>query len=36
MQDILGLGPKARMNIPSVQTGNWVWRLRKFQIRTKD
>jgi 4-alpha-glucanotransferase len=28
MQDILGLGRKARMNIPSVETGNWGWRVK--------
>ncbi|MFH1998480.1 MAG: 4-alpha-glucanotransferase [Planctomycetota bacterium] len=27
MQDLLGLGQEARMNIPSVETGNWRWRL---------
>ena len=27
MQDILGLGSKARMNIPSEPCGNWQWRL---------
>jgi 4-alpha-glucanotransferase len=27
MQDILGLGPQARMNTPGVQGGNWTWRL---------
>ena len=27
MQDILGLGAEARMNIPSTATGNWEWRL---------
>lgn len=28
MQDILGLGSKARMNIPSTLGGNWVWRVK--------
>ncbi|MGV8074957.1 MAG: 4-alpha-glucanotransferase [Syntrophobacteraceae bacterium] len=28
MQDILGLGPEARMNKPSVAYGNWEWRVR--------
>ena len=28
MQDILGLGKEARMNIPSTLGGNWVWRLK--------
>jgi 4-alpha-glucanotransferase len=27
MQDILGLGSKARMNIPGTLGGNWTWRL---------
>lgn len=26
LQDILGLGNEARMNFPSVATGNWAWR----------
>jgi 4-alpha-glucanotransferase len=33
MQDILGLGPASRMNIPSVETGNWIWRLKKNQVK---
>ncbi len=35
IQDILGLGQQARMNIPSVETGNWRWRLRKNQLKRK-
>ena len=27
MQDLLGLGPHARMNVPGVQKGNWSWRM---------
>jgi 4-alpha-glucanotransferase len=27
MQDILGLGSKARMNTPSTLGGNWAWRM---------
>ncbi len=27
MQDVLGLGSEARMNTPSVDGGNWKWRL---------
>ncbi|KAG0470149.1 hypothetical protein HPP92_016849 [Vanilla planifolia] len=27
MQDILGLGSSARMNIPATQLGNWSWRI---------
>ena len=29
MQDVLGLGAKARMNIPSTLGGNWKWRMKK-------
>lgn len=28
VQDLLGLGSEARMNLPSRATGNWTWRLR--------
>ena len=27
MQDVLGLGTKARMNRPGVSAGNWTWRI---------
>jgi len=27
-QDVLGLGSEARMNIPSVASGNWPWRVK--------
>lgn len=27
MQDILGLGEKSRMNVPSTIGGNWIWRM---------
>lgn len=33
VQDILGLGAKARMNIPSTVGGNWCFRLQKNQMR---
>jgi 4-alpha-glucanotransferase len=26
MQDVLGLGSDARMNVPSLEKGNWRWR----------
>ncbi len=29
MQDVLGLGSEARMNIPSTLGGNWQWRMKK-------
>ncbi len=32
MQDILGLGEKARMNLPGSSKGNWEWRLLPGQI----
>lgn len=35
MQDILGLGRNARMNIPSVETGNWGWRVKSNYDRKK-
>jgi 4-alpha-glucanotransferase len=32
MQDILGLGNEARMNLPGEAQGNWGWRLQAEQI----
>lgn len=32
VQDILGLGPDARMNTPGVAAGNWRWRVRSDQL----
>lgn len=32
MQDWLGLGSEARMNVPSIAFGNWVWRLKKEEL----
>ncbi len=32
MQDILGLGEEARMNLPGTATGNWRWQLLREQI----
>ncbi|WP_432405120.1 4-alpha-glucanotransferase [Wukongibacter sp. M2B1] len=32
MQDFLGLGTEARMNVPSTLGGNWQWRLRKYDL----
>jgi len=28
MQDLLGLGPAARMNVPGLADGNWCWRMQ--------
>jgi len=32
MQDLLGLGPEARMNRPATTEGNWAWRFVPEQI----
>ena len=32
MQDLLGLGNEARMNIPATLGGNWCWRMRRGAI----
>ncbi len=32
MQDFLGLGDEARMNIPSTLGGNWTWRMEKGSL----
>jgi 4-alpha-glucanotransferase len=29
LQDLLGLGSEARMNLPNTTSGNWSWRFRK-------
>jgi 4-alpha-glucanotransferase len=42
MQDLLGLGPEARMNTPGTTGGNWAWRMtpgaarRRLQQRLAD
>jgi 4-alpha-glucanotransferase len=36
MQDVLGLGSEARMNLPGRPDGNWQWRLRPEQMRPDD
>jgi 4-alpha-glucanotransferase len=33
MQDVLGLGNEARMNLPATAGGNWRWRLREGALR---
>ena len=33
VQDVLGLGGAARMNVPGRAAGNWGWRLRPGQVR---
>ncbi len=32
MQDIIGLGSEARLNVPGTATGNWNWRFRWDQV----
>lgn len=36
MQDILGLGTKARMNTPSTQGSNWQWRMKKGSLAPEE
>lgn len=33
MQDLLGLGTEARMNVPSTVGGNWMWRATEAQMK---
>lgn len=35
MQDYLGLGSEARINIPSTLGGNWLWRVKKEYLSHK-
>jgi 4-alpha-glucanotransferase len=32
LQDVLGLGSEARMNLPATPSGNWRWRFTKGQL----
>jgi 4-alpha-glucanotransferase len=34
VQDVLGLGAEARMNMPGRATGAWKWRLEPGQLTT--
>ncbi|MFC1593956.1 4-alpha-glucanotransferase [Candidatus Omnitrophota bacterium] len=34
LQDVLGLGQEARMNLPATVTGNWRWRVTAQQLRS--
>ena len=34
MQDLLGLGADARMNLPGSQSGNWSWRMATADLNT--
>lgn len=33
MQDILGLGSEARMNVPGIAEGNWNWKMEKGALK---
>jgi len=38
IQDLLGLGTEARMNLPGTSQGNWEWRLTELpgaQVQTR-
>ena len=35
LQDVLGLGSRARMNLPASQEGNWRWRFRDGALSKK-
>lgn len=35
MQDLLGLGSAARMNLPGTSSGNWTWRFRWEQVDSR-
>ncbi len=32
LQDVLGLGTEARMNLPASTSGNWAWRFRSEML----
>ena len=32
LQDVLGLGAEARLNVPATAEGNWTWRLKPGQL----
>jgi 4-alpha-glucanotransferase len=36
LQDIMGLGTEARMNVPGRMDGNWAWRFTEEQLREED
>jgi 4-alpha-glucanotransferase len=35
LQDVLGLGTEARMNLPATTSGNWEWRYREAELTDK-
>lgn len=36
LQDVMGLGTEARMNVPGRMDGNWAWRFREQDLRPDD
>ena len=36
LQDVLGLGDDARMNVPGVATGNWTWQADEADIEAAE
>jgi 4-alpha-glucanotransferase len=32
LQDVLDLGPEARMNLPGSEGGNWGWRFQRERV----
>lgn len=36
LQDVMGLGTEARMNVPGKMDGNWAWRFTEDQLREED
>jgi len=36
VQDLLGLGTTARMNLPGTASGNWEWRLAPGQLGDRE
>jgi 4-alpha-glucanotransferase len=35
LQDVLGLGSAARMNLPGRMSGNWKWRYRRDALKSE-
>jgi len=35
LQDVLGLGTEARMNVPSTAEGNWAWRYQPDDLTSE-
>ena len=36
LQDVLGLGSEARMNVPGKMDGNWAWRFQQSDLNSDD